>query len=515
MADIAVRLLRLLGAPTVEVDGRREPLPFTTPTSLLLYLAVAGDWVSRYELAFLFRPDEPETVALQYLRLQLHRAQRAPWALGLEIGADQLRWAPASDLASFDAAFASKDWGAVVDAYGGPLLASFAMRDKPTFETWLELERDGVEQRYRTALERRAMELAERGALSEAADLLGRRARLDTLDEAATVAYLEALGRIGRKADARRHYDGFVALLRDELDAVPAEATRTLMERIDAGDVEDAAPARSPSRDTVPQPATRFVGRRSEVAELEQRLAQDDCRLLTIVGLGGTGKTTACRPRAPAPRAATDSECPQPGSREERLQIRRHRLIHFHPPSLVQQRIDRASPAYVRPENLQRRLEPDTATKPEHVDHRSSRTGHANVRTEVILDLHRRAREQSRLDVGDLERDELQARTGCTRRKRDPHRVGRGDRQLVELGGREETHDRMRNAGAYLRQRRPLVRGRIHALVHAARHPPNTPPLHESRQIGPGNPELGQVPRPHETSLVEESQECGGVVVGH
>ena len=41
----------------------------------------------------------------------------------------------------------------------------------------------------------------------------------------------------------------------------------------------------------LPFPRTSFVGRRSELEEIEHRFADPDCRLLTLVGPGGVGKT--------------------------------------------------------------------------------------------------------------------------------------------------------------------------------------------------------------------------------
>src|SRR5690349_21346179 len=37
--------------------------------------------------------------------------------------------------------------------------------------------------------------------------------------------------------------------------------------------------------------ATPFVGRANEVAELTERLLSPDCRLLSLTGMGGSGKT--------------------------------------------------------------------------------------------------------------------------------------------------------------------------------------------------------------------------------
>lgn len=41
----------------------------------------------------------------------------------------------------------------------------------------------------------------------------------------------------------------------------------------------------------LPQPLTPFIGRRQEIAEIYRRLTDPDCRLLTVCGTGGIGKT--------------------------------------------------------------------------------------------------------------------------------------------------------------------------------------------------------------------------------
>src|SRR5688500_20122486 len=44
-------------------------------------------------------------------------------------------------------------------------------------------------------------------------------------------------------------------------------------------------------RHNLPMPATSFIGREREVAEIKEMLAKPDTRLLTMLGPGGTGKT--------------------------------------------------------------------------------------------------------------------------------------------------------------------------------------------------------------------------------
>src|ERR1700690_281303 len=46
-----------------------------------------------------------------------------------------------------------------------------------------------------------------------------------------------------------------------------------------------------PAIDSLPQLVTPFIGRTHEIAEIGQVLADPACRLLTLVGPGGSGKT--------------------------------------------------------------------------------------------------------------------------------------------------------------------------------------------------------------------------------
>jgi predicted ATPase/DNA-binding SARP family transcriptional activator len=306
MPDVS---LRLLGVPRVDWNGGQEPLPRNTPASLLAYLAVAGDWVARQELAYLYRPDDDEAGALQYLRLQLHRAQRFAWSTDLEVRAHEVRWRVATDLARLREAHGRRDWVAAIGAYGGPLLATFDRGERPTFDAWVELERGEAQRLYAAAVEARAEELETERRYGDAAELWRARVALDELDEDATRAYLRLLGLAGRKDEALGHYRRFAELVRREFDLEPAEETRALAERI-RSDAAPPLPAAAlpprPARNPLPQPATRFVGRRRELAELHRLLVDESARLATLIGLGGSGKTRLALAFAHAHRAAFD-----------------------------------------------------------------------------------------------------------------------------------------------------------------------------------------------------------------
>jgi predicted ATPase/transcriptional regulator with XRE-family HTH domain len=62
-------------------------------------------------------------------------------------------------------------------------------------------------------------------------------------------------------------------------------AARPALRLLDAGDQLPAPSA------TLPTPLTRLIGRQTEVAVLRARLEDDDGRLVTLTGTGGTGKT--------------------------------------------------------------------------------------------------------------------------------------------------------------------------------------------------------------------------------
>src|SRR6476469_8471799 len=62
------------------------------------------------------------------------------------------------------------------------------------------------------------------------------------------------------------------------------------------------AETRLPRRPDLPARQTSFVGRAMELAELGELLAASDCRLLTIIGPGGIGKTRLALEAAAAAR---------------------------------------------------------------------------------------------------------------------------------------------------------------------------------------------------------------------
>ena len=282
--------LGLLAKPHIVVDGTEQFIPLNKPSSLLFHLAYRADWVSRSELAFLYRSDVPEAVALNYLRKLIFRARKYPWAKDLEVTETHLRWLIESDAKAFRQAFQGQNWQEALSLYQNNLLANASLDDSPAYTAWLELERSDLDRQYRTAQQKRVAELETTGQFSEALLLVSDLRKLDPLDEAILQTHLQLLIKDNRQKEALALYDLFGEQLKTELDAEPLESTQLLIDSI-SQKVSSAFVIEVKPRHNLPAQTTRFVGRKQELKELHETLKNPNCRLLTLLGLGGTGKT--------------------------------------------------------------------------------------------------------------------------------------------------------------------------------------------------------------------------------
>jgi len=96
-----------------------------------------------------------------------------------------------------------------------------------------------------------------------------------------------ALYRSERQSDALAAYSRARKLLDEELGLEPSEELRALERAVLRHDVADVQLAEE--RHNLPALTTSFIGRKSELAELEALLR--DQRLVTLTGIGGAGKT--------------------------------------------------------------------------------------------------------------------------------------------------------------------------------------------------------------------------------
>ncbi len=285
------RVLRLLGPPTVQWEGASLPWPRTRPGALLAYLAYRTEWVGRDELALLLRPDVPDAEARRYLRQLIHRATRFAWADTLEVADDRLRWHAASDVLALRSALAEHDASALLAATPAPLLDGFAPRGVPAFDAWLELERESLALRWRDALVRLAEAADEAGDARTAITARERVLDVAPLEEATVQALMRACLRAGLRERAVAAFERFAGVLAREVEVPPLDTTLALVDAARRGAGGRAPPPDGErARIEAPRPASRLVGRASELEQLQAWLDQG-ARLVTICGLGGVGKT--------------------------------------------------------------------------------------------------------------------------------------------------------------------------------------------------------------------------------
>ena len=281
--------LQLFGVPKV-VGIKTYDLPLDKPASLLFYLAQRSDWVSRSELAFLYRPDVPEETALANVRVFIYRAKQFAWTTDLEVEKFRLRFRVESDVSAFLDAFKLQSWERALQLYQGTFLSGLQVADTPAYETWLELERQSLNTKWRKAVLAYTEMLEPSGDFLTAEGWLEALLKADPLDEEALQYYLRVLISAGKRKQGRDAFEDFCQLLRAELDAEPLEATRALADTLMTQGVQSTPLSLNRPKHNLPAQTTRFIGRQRELASLSA-LLHGDTRLLTLVGLGGVGKT--------------------------------------------------------------------------------------------------------------------------------------------------------------------------------------------------------------------------------
>lgn len=282
--------LTLLGETTIKRNGKPvASLPSRKAEAMLLYLVCTQRPYSRELLADFFWDDRPAEQALANLRSLLSGLRRS-FGPYLEITRqtvafkeDSPCWIDAAEFQQLAQSELIADWETAVSLYQADFLAGFDIRDSRGFEEWVTLERER-HQRTAVHLLRRLVQTCldqqqyEKG-IRHAARLLS----LAPLSEWAQRQMMLLLARNDQRAEALRQYQTCCDILVEELGIDPSPETTILYERIRA--------AGDSRRHNLPVATAPFVGRIQELEQIQAQLVRPSCRLLTLVGPGGIGKT--------------------------------------------------------------------------------------------------------------------------------------------------------------------------------------------------------------------------------
>lgn len=315
--------LAFLGAIQVTLAGAPvTDLRYDKLRALLSFLAVEGERPQRREaLTGLLWPDLPEDGARANLRQALaslrtaigDRTAQPPLLL---ITRESVGWNPAADAYVDVAAFEEllraarrhahhqadecrqcAQWLAqAVELYRGSFLAQFSLPDSGPFEQWAVTKRENLQRQAQEALARLVSYHARQGEYEQAERYVRRQLEIEPWDESAHRQLMRLLAAGGRRTQALTHYEQCRRLLWDELSVEPEAETVALFEQIqlqreDAPQAAAISPAAAEPRPHLPPQPTPFVGREAELREIAALLANPACRLLTLTGAGGIGKT--------------------------------------------------------------------------------------------------------------------------------------------------------------------------------------------------------------------------------
>lgn len=289
--------IHLLGSFHVSLDG----IPITAFESnkvraLLAYLAVEADRPhSRDELAGLLWPDQPDRTARRNLSQALFNLRRAirdeeaqpPF---LHVTRQAIQFNPDSDhrldVTEFAAHIAD---GAVprleqaVKLYQEGFLVGFFVDDSCPFAEWATLRRERFHRQALNALHHLAERYERRRDYERALRYAWRQVELEPWREEAHRQLMQALARSGQRSVALAQYERCCQAMAEELGVEPHHETTALYERI-----RMSGPA---SPHNLPAQLNSLLGREEELSSIAERLGDPTCRLLTLIGPGGIGKT--------------------------------------------------------------------------------------------------------------------------------------------------------------------------------------------------------------------------------
>ncbi len=321
--------LALLGGPRLDRGGRAIYIERRKALALLAYLALTGECQRRETLAALFWPeaDGPEGRAalrrtLSVLNaaleggLDVQRDCVGLLAHQIELDVERFRRhiVAARQHHAPGAALCASCLAGLAEAaalYRGDFMDGFTLRDSPAFDDWQLQQTEALRRELAEGLELLAMGYALQGDYRSALEPARRWVALDPLHEPAQRLLMKLYAWSGQPAAAARVYQECARVLEAELGLAPQPETRRLDEAIRAGQMNPPVSPSAPPSTRLPEPietvpprparpggppqlpasTTPLLGRADELMHITGRLADPNCRLVTIVGPGGSGKT--------------------------------------------------------------------------------------------------------------------------------------------------------------------------------------------------------------------------------
>jgi diguanylate cyclase (GGDEF)-like protein/PAS domain S-box-containing protein len=310
----------LLGSFQVRLNDQIISAAFRTEKerALLTFLAVESERPHpREAIAELFWPERPEGVARTNLRQALlgvrrtlgDRVSETPFLKvsdeSITFNTEKNYWL---DTAAFHSRFqftlthphkdpetcptCAQQLQEAIDLYRDDFLSEMSLPDSHGFQEWVLFHREQYFRNLLAALHNLSAYYQYLGDYDLAHKYAWRQVNLAPLEESAHRRLMQLLALSGRRSAALEQYHDCRRILAEELRIEPAPETTMLYEQIRSGSpFEKTRPIRATHASGLPLQFTSFVGRETELAWFERCLPNPVCRLLTVVGMAGAGKT--------------------------------------------------------------------------------------------------------------------------------------------------------------------------------------------------------------------------------
>ena len=166
-------------------------------------------------------------------------------------------------------------------------LDGVSLLDCDEFNWWLERQRDTVQRGVLELLHALAEYAIDRIEPTRALTFCRQMERIDPIYEPAQRLLLRLLAENGRSSEALAGYGKFQRRLQVRYGLEPEAETKSLAQRIR----RQSLPAASEPIHNLPALSSILIGREQELRDISRLLQSARCRLLTLVGMGGIGKT--------------------------------------------------------------------------------------------------------------------------------------------------------------------------------------------------------------------------------
>jgi DNA-binding SARP family transcriptional activator/predicted ATPase len=303
--------LHLFGAPVLHDNGTPTPLSRRKAMALLSYLAVTRSRHHRETLAALLWPESDATAAYSALRNVLWILRQTPLSDSLHSDRSTVELVDINQLEVDVNRFRVLTLGCPTQAHGlnevcatcepqlkeavglwrDSFMRGFTVANSIQFEDWQFAEGEALRRELTGTLDRMIDYYAMIEDWASAARFARQWLHVDALNELGFRKLMDALAHQGKRGEALQAFAECTNVLMSELGLSPEASTVELAESIRASKTSGSASRTSRSH-RLPSALNPIIGRRDMADRLEKLLKDESSQIVTLVGLGGSGKTS-------------------------------------------------------------------------------------------------------------------------------------------------------------------------------------------------------------------------------